>query len=99
LFDGLKSKWRYNVRLAEKKGVTVLRTMKAEGAKEFFDLVAKTTDRQDFASYDEGYFKTMIEALGKQAQAEFYFAIFEGKLIAGLLVAYFGDVTYYLHGA
>lgn len=99
IFASMKSKWRYNVRLAEKKSVTVRRGTSASDAATFFSLVAKTTDRQDFASYDEAYFATLIESLAASNQAEFFVAELQGKPIAALLVTHFGKVAIYLHGA
>ncbi len=99
LFAGMKSKWRYNIRLAEKKGVTVRRSIDESDATVFADLVSKTTDRQGFASYDAAYFAALIKTVGLHKQAEFFIAEHDGKPIAGLLVGYFGSSAAYLHGA
>jgi lipid II:glycine glycyltransferase (peptidoglycan interpeptide bridge formation enzyme) len=99
LLSEMKGKWRYNIRLAEKKGVSVRRSTDIADAVVFVDLIAKTTDRQGFASYDQAYFEKLITALASKQQAEFFIAEYQGKPIAGLLAGYFGRVAAYLHGA
>ncbi len=99
IMAAMKPKWRYNVKLAEKKDVRVRFSTDEKDAETFMSLVAKTTDRQGFASYDTEYFKTLIKTLGANKQAAFAIAEFEGKPIAALLLAFCGNTAYYLHGA
>lgn len=99
LLNAMKSKWRYNIRLAEKKGVTVRTSNNPEDANVFWSLVEKTTDRQGFASYDQEYFRALMETMGANGHASFLIAELQGKPIAALLLGMFGHTTYYLHGA
>jgi len=99
LLADMKSKWRYNINLAQKKGVTFRWSDNPEDANHFYNLVKKTTQRQVFGSYDEDYYATLVEKLASNNQARFLFAEYEGKVIAALLVGFFGNYAYYLHGA
>lgn len=99
LLQAMKSKHRYNIRLAQKKGVEVFASAKPEDAATFFDLMQKTTDRQGFASYDQDYFTQLMKSLAGSHQAQWLFARYEGKIIAGLLLGFFGSTCIYLHGA
>ncbi|MBI4122343.1 MAG: peptidoglycan bridge formation glycyltransferase FemA/FemB family protein [Parcubacteria group bacterium] len=99
ILAGMKGKWRYNIGLAQKKGVTVRRSANEKDAAVFTDLVAKTTDRQGFASYDTAYFATLLKTLAPAKQAEFFIAEYQGQPIAAILAGYFGRVAAYLHGA
>lgn len=99
LFSELKQKWRYNIRLAEKKGITIRRGTSEKDAEIFASLMKKTTGRQDFSSYSETYFKMLITALSKEGKAKFLFAEYKSKPIAGLLLAQNGQMFSYLHGA
>ena len=99
LLEAMKQKWRYNTRLAEKKGVTTRWSTDTKDAEHFYQLVSQTTERQQFGAYDEDYYATLIEKLGPQHQAAFLFAEYEGKPIAGLLLGFFGKRVLYLHGA
>ncbi len=98
LLEQMKPKWRYNIRLAQKRGVAIRRSCNPQDATMFASLMQKTTERQSFATYDEEYFTTFMKVFGKNQQAEFFFAEYEGKTIAAILVAYFGKRAYYLHG-
>lgn len=99
LLAGMKSKWRYNIRLAEKRGVTIRWGESEKDAEIFSDLMKKTTGRQDFISYNAEYFKTLIRTLAPASQGAFLFAEYKGEVIAGLLVGFFGGMASYLHGA
>jgi len=99
LLGQMKSKWRYNINLAHKHEVKTRWGKTKEDAKQFFALVEKTTSRQDFASYDQAYFETLIEVLGPKNQAKFLFAEEKGVVIAALLICSFADFSIYLHGA
>lgn len=97
LLKQMKSKWRYNIRLAEKKGVRVRWSNDEKDARIFADLVKKTSSRQEFAVYDAEYYQTMLRELGDQASL--LIAEHDGRAIAGLLIAFFGKFATYLHGA
>lgn len=99
LLAAMKGKWRYNIKLAEKKGVTVRMGTTAADAKIFWSLIEKTTDRQGFASYDADYFQTLLSSLATSKQVAVVIAEVQGKPIAALLMGYFGKTAYYLHGA
>jgi peptidoglycan pentaglycine glycine transferase (the first glycine) len=60
LFARMKQKTRYNIRLAEKKGV-VLRAGKKEDFPMLYRMYAETSVRDGFVIRDEGYYKTVWE--------------------------------------
>lgn len=99
LLANMKPKWRYNINLAKKKGVTTRWGSTAEDAKAFYNLVKKTTARQDFASYDQDYFVRLVNELGPTNNVTFLHAIYDDKVIASLLLYRFADSMVYLHGA
>ena len=99
LLGAMKSKWRYNIKLAQKKGVTVRFSTDPKDAQTFMSLVEKTTERQGFASYGRAYFEALINALGETKQGAFAIAEYQGKPIAALVVGFNGRTAYYLHGA
>lgn len=95
----MKSKHRYNIRLAEKKGVRARWSSDPKDAKKFFKLVKQTTERQGFGSYNQEYFTTLMRVLGETGNAKFLLSEQGDDVIAGLLVGFFGKRAYYLHGA
>ncbi len=97
----MKQKGRYNIRLAEKKGVKIVRSAGgdsdlAANVSEFYRLLTETTERDGFSGHKEGYYLRMLEVLGDKAAL--YLAEWEGKVIAGAIVTYFGDVATYYYG-
>lgn len=90
------SKTRYNIRLAQRKGVTVeLRGQEAIG--DFSRLMLETGVRDGFVTRNADYFSAMLENLGQHARL--YMAYYEGQAIGGTLAIWFGDKVWYLYGA
>ncbi|MBI2634136.1 peptidoglycan bridge formation glycyltransferase FemA/FemB family protein [Candidatus Peregrinibacteria bacterium] len=96
LLAQMKPKGRYNIRLAEKKGVTVEQSVDIE---EFYGLLKKTADRDKFAVHDENYYRAMFETLSRENLARLYLAKFNGEILAGAIVTYFKDTATYYFGA
>ncbi len=92
----MKQKGRYNIKLAEKKGVTV---KESKSADEFYRILEETTQRDGFTPHDRGFYQKMIDALEPKGMAKLYVAEYEGKVIAGLLATFYGDTATYYYGA
>lgn len=89
-------KWRYNIRLAVKKGVEV-RICGKEMVPDFARIMIETGVRDNFATRPPEYFSNMLDNLGENCRL--YMAFHEGKPIAGTLAILFGDKVWYLYGA
>jgi len=99
----MKQKGRYNIRLAEKKGVTV-RISDPQNKGQFekdihrhFEILQETTSRDGFHGHDENFYKTMVETL--YPSGKLYLAEFEGEILAGIIVTFFKDTAIYYYGA
>lgn len=96
-FERMKSKTRYNVRLAEKHGVAIRFSRTTEDIEVFIDLIYATTNRKAIAPHPKKYYRrfftTMPEEMCTIALAEH-----EGQVIAASLLVFFGGTAYYLHG-
>jgi lipid II:glycine glycyltransferase (peptidoglycan interpeptide bridge formation enzyme) len=108
LLAGMHEKTRYNIRLAERKGVKAYHvTGRDENALKIFDeLVGETTERDRFSGHRSGYYQLMLEALSGDPsirddapKARLVFAEHDGRVLAANLMIYFGDTVTYLHGA
>ncbi|MDD3165694.1 MAG: peptidoglycan bridge formation glycyltransferase FemA/FemB family protein [Oscillospiraceae bacterium] len=93
---GFHQKWRYNIRLAARKGVEV-RLCGKEMVPAFADLMLTTGVRDGFVTRQPSYFANMLDNLGEHARL--YMAFSEGKPIAGTLAIWYGDKVWYLYGA
>ena len=63
LLAGMKQKTRYNVRLAQKKGVTV-RAGTTEDLPMLYRMYAETSVRDGFLIREEGYYQTVWRTFG-----------------------------------
>lgn len=93
----MKSKWRYNVRLAERKGVTVRELARAE-LPIFLRLMAETGARDGFAVHGPEYYAAAYDLLVPRWGA-FLLAEAEGEPLAALAVIVCGATAWYVWGA
>lgn len=96
LLGAMKSKWRYNVRLAARRGVRV-RRVGEEGLPRLEALLAETATRQGIAARPSGYHAAAYRAFGPD-RARLYAAEHEGRVLAMVFVLHFGRVATYLYG-
>ncbi len=95
----MKPKWRYNINLANRKGIKVREGKKAEDIKIFYELTKEMEKRGGYQGHEFSYYKEMYNALAKRDVLKLFIADYEGKPLAAILVSYFGQVATYLHGA
>ncbi len=101
LLQGMHEKTRYNIRLAEKRGVKVeVHTGVAarDAAQTFADIQKQTTMRDRFSAHGAAYYQAMVAHL-PAAMVKIYVAQYAGKPIAANIVIHGGDTATYLHGA
>ena len=96
LLASFHQKWRYNIRLATKKGVEV-RICGKEMVPDFARIMVETGLRDNFATRPPEYFSAMLDNFGKKCRL--YMAFYEDKPIAGTLAIHYGDKVWYLYGA
>lgn len=99
ILKSMHPKTRYNIRLAEKRGVAV-RDAGAEDFQSFWNLMEDTKTRDGFRLHSGNYYQKMINA-GQSGglKIKLYLAEWKGKVLAGGIFAFFGDTAYYIHGA
>lgn len=95
LLAQMKPKGRYNIKLAEKKGVTV-REGKTEEISDFYRLLEITTHRDGFRANGLEYYQSFIKNL---PFARFMVAEHENEIIAGGIFTYCGKQALYYYGA
>ncbi|MBN2652830.1 MAG: peptidoglycan bridge formation glycyltransferase FemA/FemB family protein [Spirochaetales bacterium] len=99
LLAAMKSKTRYNIRLAEKKGVTV-REAAIEELDRWYSLYETTAKRDKIAIHSFEYYRDVINLANESGScAKIYFAEHEGSLLAGIIVLLHGKEAVYLYGA
>jgi lipid II:glycine glycyltransferase (peptidoglycan interpeptide bridge formation enzyme) len=92
----MKQKTRYNVRLAEKKGVTVRAWDDLDG---FHQMMQVTGGRDGFGVHSLEYYRRAYELFHPTGMAELLVAEYEGKPLAALMVFARGPRAWYVYGA
>lgn len=96
ILDSMHQKTRYNIRLAEKKGVGFV-IAGVERFGDFWKLMDETGDRDDFRPHGSYYYEAMLKA-----DPEFIKLLlveYDNKVLAANIVSFFGDTVTYMHGA
>jgi peptidoglycan pentaglycine glycine transferase (the first glycine) len=98
----MKPKTRYNVRLAEKKGVS-LRVGTWGDLPALYKIYAETSLRDGFVIRDEEYYLTvwkmfMKQAISGQPSAFPLIAEVENEVVAAIFLFVFGKKAYYVYG-
>jgi lipid II:glycine glycyltransferase (peptidoglycan interpeptide bridge formation enzyme) len=92
----MKSKTRYNIRLADKKGVSV-RQLNDVGP--FYGLLESTANRADFGIHTKEYYRKAFELFQKSGECQLFLADYEGVPLASIMVFVKGDRSWYFYGA
>ncbi len=92
-------KTRYNIKLAEKKGVVIEEMNSDDGVNLFYDLFQITGDRDKFLILQKKYFSRLRQTLSDKGFATIMVAKFEGQALGAVLLTAFGKRMTYLYGA
>jgi lipid II:glycine glycyltransferase (peptidoglycan interpeptide bridge formation enzyme) len=108
ILGAMKPKWRYNIGLAEKKGVKV-RSVNAgsisteNGAADlagYYKIYRETAARDGISIHGIEYYRVLFEEAAKHGiDARLYMASHEGEDIAGIVTLFRGTGAVYLYGA
>lgn len=98
LLAGMHPKARYNLRLAEKKGVKIRWSTNDEDFHSFIKLEHATFTRQGIRMHPDRYYELMFQTLRQQNMIELGIAEYEGQPIAINEIVWCGKTATYLHG-
>lgn len=93
----MKSKWRYNIRLAARKEVQVRECAHAD-LPAFHQLMQQTGERDGFHVHSADYFNAAFDLLVPN-QAVYLIAEYNGEPLASIVVCIAGKTAWYLWGA
>ncbi len=96
LLSMMKPKTRYNVRLAQRRGV-IVRRGGIQDVPAFYRLLQETADRDAFGVHAVEYFDDMLRVFGNDVAL--FIAELEGEPAAGLLALRSSDEAIYMYGA
>lgn len=107
ILSEMKSKWRYNIRLAAKKGVEV-KSYSAKDAdfskafEEFFKLFMQTSERDGVQFHQKNYYLDLLNSSAENPNApvvKLYLAKHESDVLAGIITLFCKKEAVYLYGA
>ena len=101
LLSEMKRKGRYNVNLANRKGIQIITIpdgkFSEEDLDDFWRLNLETTGRDEFSGHEKSYYEHFLRELKKYAVL--FFAEYEGKRIAAAISTFCEEKAIYYFGA
>jgi len=97
LLKEMKSKTRYNIRLAQKRGVEVFSTYEEKYLDIFYALVQSTSKRAGITPHPLRHYRDMLRAIPEE-NISLYIAKYKDEIIAANLIIFYEDTAIYLHG-
>lgn len=98
LLAGMRPKGRYNIAVARRHGVEVVRDCSAQAVADFISIQATTADRHGLGRFPGAYFRAICDEFGDDAWI--FFAQHGGTRLATALVVRFGErATYFFGGS
>jgi lipid II:glycine glycyltransferase (peptidoglycan interpeptide bridge formation enzyme) len=97
LLANMKQKTRYNIRLAERKGVTV-RVGEASDLELLYKMYVETSVRDDFVIRNWEYYQTLWTKMMGAGLAEPLIAEVQGEPVAGVVIFRFAGRAWYMQG-
>ena len=98
LLKAMKSKTRYNVRLAGRRGVKV-RLGGLADLPLFYEMYVETSSRDEFIIRPFAYYRHAWQAFIEANLAQLFVAEYEDQPLAGLILFRFGKRVWYMYGA
>lgn len=99
----MKPKGRYNIKVAQKHGVSIRKSTPETIEKDteiFYKLFTQTTTRDRFSGHPLSYYKNMVKTLGPDKCAIFTAQSQRpGSPLASAIITYFKDTATYYYGA
>jgi len=101
ILSQMKQKTRYNIRLAERKGVKIKKISRPNNQEiqTFLNLSAQTSKRDKFQIHPKEYYQKMLKILCQNSMAKLFLAEYQNEIIAANIVIFFSGKAIYSHGA
>lgn len=99
LLANMKEKWRYNIRLAGRKGVTIRRGQGDADFDAFYRIYETTKERDQFFIHNKEHYRNVLRLFSKGEHAALFLAEYNGEVIAATIVLWLGRWSWYMYGA
>lgn len=98
LLKNMHQKTRYNIRVAERKGVVVEELTDNKAFKLYLKLYFETTQRQKYLGHNEEYHRKVWETMREAGMARILIGFFNKKPLTAWMLFNFKDTLYYPYG-
>lgn len=98
LLTAMRQKTRYNIKVAQKKGVEVYESTRKEDFEVYLKLYFETTRRQKYFGHTESYHRCVWETLMPAGMARVLVAKYQKKPLVAWMLLNFKDTLYYPYG-
>ncbi len=99
LLARFKSKWRYNIRLAARKGVEITGDTTKGDLKAFYAILQETGARDGFHVRDYGYYEAIWDCVIDAGLGRLFMASLDGQPLSGAIDFILGRQCWYVYGA
>jgi peptidoglycan pentaglycine glycine transferase (the first glycine) len=99
LFAQFKTTWRQNIRVAERKGVTIREVKTDADLQAYYEVYKETSERDDFFINTLDYHKAILNTFGSKGEAVLYIAEHEGDVLAARMIICMGKWCWDMFGA
>ena len=99
LLANMKEKWRYNIRLAGRRGVQIRVAETVEDVQNWYGLLQTTSIRDRFGIHTLEYYLRAWQIFAPRKQARLFLAHYNGQPLAGIFVGLMAKQAVYLYGA
>jgi len=99
LLKAMHSKTRYNIKVAQKHGVTIGENTSDQAFHSYLSLSEETTQRQGFYAHNRTYHQTMWNVMKTNGIAKLFTASYNNEILTAWIIFCFNDTIYYPYGA
>jgi lipid II:glycine glycyltransferase (peptidoglycan interpeptide bridge formation enzyme) len=96
ILASMKQKTRYNIHLAEKKGIEI---RSADDLSVFQEMMAITGKRDGIGVHVQSYYQKAYDLFQMSGKCNLLFAYYENQPIAGIMIFAQGRTAWYMYGA
>jgi lipid II:glycine glycyltransferase (peptidoglycan interpeptide bridge formation enzyme) len=98
IWSNIRRQHREYISRASRHGLVTNMGFESEHLREFYDLLLKTSQRQQFAVRDFQYYRAVRETLLCSGKGQLFLAYDAGRAVAGIICACFSKKCHYLYG-
>ncbi len=99
LLANMRKATRYLVKKSEKEGIGIIQSAEIKDVELFNKLYEETKKRHHFTPFSLNYLKNELESFNKDGRISIFLAKYQGEIIAGAIIVFFGNSAFYHHGA